>query len=178
MIKVLDTTIDVSRLKTEVHELILKHNLQDRSQISLTSIAGDNDWDCSAGSLMNLPTSEDHYCVLNNALTGTYIAELLCKYKLFYRWRILIRQPRTTYTVHTDNLSANTTNKRLHIPVISNDLSFFCFYDRKPADGVVAAVKHHNMKPGKVYEVNTSLFHTAVNYGTSARYHIVGVAYE
>jgi hypothetical protein len=178
MIKVLDTDIDVDRLAAEVRKLISENNLQDRSQISLTSISGDNDWDCSVGSLMNLAKPERYYSVLNSALTDTYIAQLLTKYKRFYRWRILIRHPGTTYTVHTDSASKAVINKRLHIPVISNPDSYFCFYDQKPADGLSVVVKHHVMLPGNVYEVNTSLYHTAVNYGNMPRYHIVGVTYD
>jgi hypothetical protein len=178
MIKVVDTDIDIQRLSAEMHDVISENNLHHLPQISLTSISGDNDWECSAGSLMDLPNPEKYYCVINNALTGTYIAELLQRYHRFYRWRLLIRHPGTTYTVHTDNVNIDTVNKRLHIPVITNDQSYFCFYDQKPADGVITKVKHHHMTPGKVYEVNTSLFHTAVNYGKTSRYHIVGVTYE
>ena len=34
------------------------------------------------------------------------------------------------------------------------------------------------VEEGKSYFVNTSGFHTAVNYGDDNRYHIVGVRYE
>lgn len=178
MIKILDTDIDVERLSSEIMMIISQHNLQDHSQISLTSISGNDDWDCSVGSLMDLDNPERYYSVINKSLAGTYTAELIKKYKKFYRWRILIRHPGTTYTVHTDSASSSVINKRLHIPVISNDQSYFCFYDQKPTDGASVVVRHHVMLPGKVYEVNTSLFHTAVNYGKTARYHIVGVTYE
>ena len=47
-----------------------------------------------------------------------------------------------------------------------------------PLNTKETGVKHYHLEEGKSYFVNTSGFHTAVNYGDDNRYHIVGVRYE
>jgi hypothetical protein len=177
MIEILDDHVDVSRLVLDLNQFLTTNDLWDKIQVSLTSIAGNNDWDCSTGSMLDLNRPERFYSTMNSALSGTYIADLLKKYKSFYRWRLLKVMPGCTYSVHQDTFPGKI-NKRIHIPVITNPHSYFCFYDAEPVDAGISTVKFYHLKPGTVYELNTSHYHTAVNYGETARYHIVGVRYE
>jgi len=183
LIKKLDETVDVPRLTKELKTFLTEHQLQDALQISLTRETDDSgryrkdDWFCSVGRITELSLPEETYSTLNESLAGTYISELITTYNNFYRWRILSIPPNKTYTVHSDALS-NKINKRIHIPVITNDQAFFCFYDKQPANGVTANVSFHHLDAGNIYEINTSGLHSAINYGTETRYHIVGVRYE
>jgi hypothetical protein len=177
VIEVLDTDIDVPQLQKDMNLLLGSNSLWDRRQVSLTSITGEDDWDCSVGTITGLKKPERLYSVLNKSLQGTYMGDLIQKYNLFYRWRLLCVAPGQTYSVHRDALGPKL-NKRIHIPIITNPGAFFCFYDRAPADCAVASVRFHNLLPGLVYELNTTGFHTAVNHGSESRYHIVGVRYE
>ena len=157
--------------------LLESNSLWDRRQVSLTSLAGADDWDCSVGFTMGLKKPERFYSVLNKSLQGTYMGDLIQQYKSFYRWRLMCVFPGQTYSVHRDAFPGKI-NKRIHIPITTNPGAFFCFYDQLPADGVVASVSFHSLIPGTVYEMNTSNYHTAVNHGNVSRYHIVGVRYE
>ena len=58
-----------------------------------------------------------------------------------------------------------------------NPDAYFCYYGDKPADGLETTVKYHHMPLGSAYEVNTSQLHSAINYGKTSRYHMVGVRY-
>lgn len=176
-ITVLKESIDVSMIRKDVEHLLNTYSLWQEMQISLTSINGNNDWNACNGSMSNLEYTEDQYCVLNDSLKNTIIGQLINEYNQFYRWRLLKLTPNKTYSVHSDAFERQI-NKRIHIPVISNDKSFFCFYDKKPSSGERCMVTHHHLLPGKIYEVDTTGFHTAVNYGSTDRYHIVGVRYE
>ena len=176
-ITVLKDNVNVSMLRKDIEHLLNTYNLWQEMQISLTSLDGNDNWNASNGSMSNLEYTEDRYCVLNHSLKNTILGEVINEYKQFYRWRLLKLSPNKTYSVHSDAFKMQI-NKRIHIPVISNDKSFFCFYDKIPNDGESCVVTHHYLEPGKIYEVNTTGFHTAVNYGNTDRYHIVGVRYE
>ena len=176
LITVVDKDIDVARLATEVFSLITEHNLSEYQQISLTGLDGSNDWDANSGKIRDLLYPEEHYNVVNNALVGTYIAELIQRYSRFYRWRLLKLAPKQSYSVHRDGIERY--NFRLHIPVVTNDEALFSFYSTRPANKVRANVYFEQLALGNSYEVNTSGFHTAVNYGANDRYHMVGVRYE
>lgn len=177
-VKTIDTDILSSRLKAEVYQLLNEHQLLEKTQVSLTSINGDNNWDESTGKLHSLSHEEKSYSKLNVALTDTYIAELLARYPEYYRWRLLRINPRSCYSIHTDKLSGNTMNVRLHIPVVTNDNAFLCFFSQRPVGSSTQMVRYEHLSEGKSYRVNTTGFHTAVNHGLEPRYHIVGVKYE
>jgi hypothetical protein len=176
LIKLVDSDIDVARLSDEVFALITEHNLSERQQISLTSLDGSNDWDAGSGKIRDLPHPEERYNIVNAALQQLYIAELIQRYSRFYRWRLLKLAPKQSYSVHRDGI--DRVNYRLHIPVVTNSESLFSFYSTRPGDKVRANVYFEHLALGNSYEVNTSNFHTAVNYGNTDRYHIVGVRYE
>lgn len=176
LIQRIDTDIDTARLSDEVFSLIAAHNLSGRQQISLTGIDGSNDWDAGNGKIRELPYPEERYNIVNDALQGSYIAELIHRYSRFYRWRLLKLLPKQSYSVHRDGI--DRVNYRLHIPVVTNNEALFSFYSTRPGDKVRANVYFEHLALGNSYEVNTSNFHTAVNYGNTDRYHIVGVRYE
>jgi len=175
--KLLDTNIDIPRIVNDMEVFLGANNFWEERQLSLTSVTGENDWKCSIGSMTALPSSERMYSQLNKDLNGTYIAELITKYSQYYRWRLLHIPAGQCYSVHTDAYTGKT-NKRIHIPITTNKDSYFCYYGDKPADGIETTVKFHHMELGNVYEVNTTKLHSAINYGKTSRYHMVGVRYE
>ena len=38
--------------------------------------------------------------------------------------------------------------------------------------------KFYNLQPNNVYELNTTGYHTAINFSAEPRWHLVGVKYE
>ena len=84
---------------------------------------------------------------------------------------IVKRQGNKTYTIHHDG----PKNKRIHIPITTNDQCFLCFYDKIPTHKSINNVSHYHLEVGKVYEIDSSGYHTAVNYGDEDRWHLVGV---
>lgn len=176
-VQLVDTDIDAERLKSEVFKLLLDHNLSDKQQVSLTSITGDDDWQCSVGKIHLLNKPERFYSAINNSLSGSYIEQLIKKYPSYYRWRLLRLLPRETYTVHADS-NNNSINYRLHIPIVTNSQSFLAFCTAMPADKSNVTFYFEHLQAGNSYMVNTTNYHTAVNYGSETRYHMVGVRYE
>jgi hypothetical protein len=178
MIELLSSEIDHKRLYQDMDKLLSDHNLWSVRQISLTSVTGADDWDCSIGRIVDLPYKERMYSEINYSLKNTYIAELIEKYKKFYRWRLLHIPAGQCYSVHRDALGPNQLNKRIHIPVQTNDKSFFCYHNNLPAHDTETTVSYHHLEVGKAYEVDTTGYHSAINYGKTSRYHIVGVRYK
>ena len=104
------------------------------------------------------------------------MGELIKEYNKYYRWRLLHIPAGQCYSVHSDAYTSKI-NKRIHIPITTNPDAYFCYYGDKPADGLETTVKYHHMPLGSAYEVNTSQLHSAINYGKTSRYHMVGVRY-
>lgn len=177
-IKLIDTDIDHELLYTEVKDLLYVFNLEDQQQVSLTSITGDNDWECTVGKIHLLDKPEKFYRETNNSIKGTYIEQLINRYSSYYRWRLLRLAPRECYSIHTDSNTGDKLNVRLHIPVITNPESFMCFFQQPPESGKNATVWYEHLSAGNSYKVNTTGLHTAINHGPESRYHLVGVKYE
>lgn len=175
-VKIVNSQVDFLSLKKDIFSLIDSQNLSEYDQISLTSITGDNDWLCSVGKITDLPFKERFYSTINKACIGTSIETLIKQYSNYYRWRLMKIKPRRTYSVHKDGLGVSN-NIRLHVPITTNPDCFLCFYEDLPSSGKTIQVHYEHLSTGNVYEVNTTNFHTAVNYGTIDRYHIVGVRY-
>ncbi len=171
------STVDSTRLQSDVTELLTRLDAHSTAQLSLTSSTGEDNWNESIGRMMDLKFPERYYSVLNNSLKDTYIDQLISEYPEFYRWRLLRLGSMNTYTVHKDSFK-DKRNLRLHIPVFTNKDAFLCFYNEKPYDGSHSRIVHCHLQEGISYEVDTSSWHTAVNYGSTVRYHIVGVRYE
>ena len=90
-----------------------------------------------------------------------YVNSLMKKFKM-YRTRVITLMPKTCYTYHTD------VQKRLHIPLLTNDKCMFIIEDevyRFPSDG-------------NAYLIDTTLRHTAINASNEKRTHIIGCVSE
>jgi|TARA_R110001592_G_scaffold360426_1_gene668775 hypothetical protein len=176
-VHIVDSEIDHNQLEKEVYQLISEFDLQEQDQISLTSIDGNNDWNVSTGKMVDLPHPERYFAEINTGIKNTLIEKYIKQFSKFYRWRLLKIKGKQTYSVHVDGLS-NQSNLRVHIPVVTNKDCYLCFYDDYPQHSISNLVKHYHLETGYAYEVNTTGYHTAVNYGNTDRYHIVGVRYE
>lgn len=85
------------------------------------------------------------------------INNFIKKYDLV-RTRVLILRPKECYTWHKDK------STRLHIPVTTNESCFL----------LVDNTSIHLPADGTIYEVDTTLYHTALNASRENRIHIVG----
>lgn len=164
----------IPQLKSGLFQLIEKLNLSNQitlgsSQISLTSLDGNDDWRSTWRK--NLKYNERYYSTLNKTLQGTIFEKIINQYPQYYRWRLLNVKGNRTYTIHQDGVK----NRRIHIPITTNDQCFLCFYDGIPTHEAINKVSHYHLEVGKVYEIDSSGYHTAVNYGDDDRWHLVGV---
>ena len=181
-VKEIDISIDIDLLQKEVKKLIEKIGLDPHSQISLTSLDGNDDWKCSIGDLRsethtNYGIPEEDYTVVNKSIIGSYIEECINKFPEFYRWRILRLHRNGVYQIHSDGILNKMKNNRIHIPIITNLESYLCFLDDNIHDGENTFHCHH-LEAGKVYEIDTTSFHTAINFGYTDRVHMIGVKNE
>lgn len=170
-------TVNTPVLQKDVTNLLDQIDGWHYDQISLTSPTGNDEWLCSTGRIVDLKFPEKYYSTINKSLEGTYIHTLINQYKDYYRWRLLHLHAMSTYTVHCDSLS-DKQNLRLHIPVWTNKDCYLSFYSDKVEDGKELSVTNHHLAESNVYEINTTSWHSAVNYSGESRWHIVGVRYE
>lgn len=120
----------------------------------------DNELSESCGELTKergLKDTDFDVCV--SLIKNTHIEKIIKKLKLV-RTRINRLKPGTCYIWHKD------PSTRIHIPLEINEGSF-----------MIVANDKINMKLGYAYEINTTQMHTAVNSGTTDRYHIIGCVY-
>jgi hypothetical protein len=176
-VKLIHTDIDHCKLADEMYQLFDQFDLYQYPQVTLTSLAGDNDWTGSTGKTHLLKYPERSWTKINQAIKDTYIHECIQRYPSFYRWRLMKVDPRSTYTVHKDGNNI-LKNFRLHIPVVTNPDAYLAFFDHQPSSGAKVNTRFEHLAAGFSYEVNTTGWHTAFNFGTAPRYHIVGVRYE
>ena len=163
--------IDISQLKLDLQQLLTRALIGSSNQLSVTSMSGNDDWDCSTGKIHNLQHPERFYAKLNQSLVGTEFEKIVNKYSQYYRWRILKLPSNTNYSIHADSSDPNKRNLRLHIPIITNPQCYMIFFDKDQ--------QHmYHMEEGKVYEADTSGLHSAINFSNTDRYHLVGVRYE
>lgn len=177
-VKLVHTDIDHKRLAEEVLRFLVVNALVDCDQVGLTSVTGEDDWTGAVGKIKSMDHPERFYKTINKSLANTYIAELLDRYPDYYRWRLLRLCPKQTYTVHRDSMFKDKRNFRLHIPVITNPDTYLMFMNNRPSHDTVTETYCYHMEVGNSYQIETTGFHTAVNYGNENRYHIVGVRYE
>jgi hypothetical protein len=163
---------DSDLLASEV--LYFRDAYLDQTQFSVTSILGDDNFTEGCGTTKEA----ESYTKLNPRFHNTSISKLVSEFPEYNRWRILCVPPRKTYSVHRDGYREGYLNKRIHIPVVSNPEAFLCFYEHRPRGNGAQRVEYHNLKVGEIYEVNTTMWHTAVNYDqTHERIHIVAEKY-
>jgi len=79
-----------------------------------------------------------------------------------WRSRLMMIEPRTTYSIHKDH------EFRLHLPLITNNQCFMLF----PTEDDNAKM-FHLPADGTTHWTNTRQFHSAVNFGTEPRLHLV-----
>jgi hypothetical protein len=72
--------------------------------------------------------------------------------------RITVHDSGAKIDTHTDG----PKTIRMHIPIITNDEAWFCWGDKK-----------YNLKPGKIYLINTGINHSTNNDGKTTRAHII-----
>jgi hypothetical protein len=176
-VKLIHNDIDHRQLADEMYQLIEQFDLHKYPQVTLTSLAGDNNWTGSTGKIHLLSHPERYWSQINQAVKDTYIHECIQRYPNFYRWRLMKIDPRATYTVHKDGANLRR-NLRLHIPVVTNPEAYLAFFDHCPSNGAMINAKFEHLEVGCSYEVDTTGWHTAFNFGGEPRYHIVGVRYE
>ena len=61
LVEIADNDIDSHILWQDMYSVLVAHDLLDRNQVSLTSISGNNDWDCSVGKMKDLEYPERYY---------------------------------------------------------------------------------------------------------------------
>jgi hypothetical protein len=170
----LSLQIDKKQLLQDVEYILGLTPLWPNQQISLTSVTGNDDWDCSIGKIADLQHKESDFTVVNNSIKDRYIGELIQSLAPNYcRWRIMNKARRTCYSVHHDGTEHLL---RLHIPVITNDQNFLMFYTDKPVasdTGTDISIKHYNLEPGYAYLMRTNYLHSAVNFSNEDRIHLV-----
>tara|TARA_Y100000034_G_C6648443_1_gene283700 strand:- start:6 stop:566 length:561 start_codon:yes stop_codon:yes gene_type:complete len=181
-VKEIEISIDIDLLKKEVIELIEEIGLEPLNQISLTSLDGNDDWKCSTGDLRsethpNYGIPEEDYTVVNKSIIGSYIEECINKFPEFYRWRIMRLHRNGVYAIHSDGILNKIKNNRIHIPIITNLEASLCFLDDNIHNGENTFHCYH-LEAGKVYELDTTSFHTAINFGYKDRIHMIGVKNE
>jgi len=107
-------------------------------------------------------STEFEYCSIHpelvNSIFEEYINSLPCE---VFRTRIMILGPKSSYIPHKD------LTPRLHIPLITNKETAFLF----PDDNYM----HQLNADGSVYWVDTTKYHTFVNWSNENRIHIVSV---
>lgn len=142
-----------------------------QTQFCITSKLGDNNFLDGAGYARN---EQDLFVNLNPYFKDTTISKLVSQYPGYVRWRILCILPKRTYTIHYDGRRQGYKNRRLHIPVVTNPEAFLVFYETPLIGNGAQRIEHHHLEVGEVYEVDTQIYHTAVNYHpTAERIHIV-----
>ena len=97
----LSLQIDQKQLLEDVEYILGLTPLWPNQQISLTSVTGEDDWDCSIGKIADLQHKESDFTVINNSIKDLYIGQLIESLAPNYcRWRIMNKARRTCYSVH------------------------------------------------------------------------------
>lgn len=156
---------------TEVRELIskIKFNPVFGNQLSLQVRAGtvDNEssWWQSVGKITTPERTllEDEFTTVHPALAGGSISRWIGELADMgiKRTRLMVTHPHHCYSIHRD------PTPRIHFPIITNPGAHLCF----PDSGVMC----HLPADGGWWWVDTRHNHTAINGGTGARVHLVGV---
>lgn len=102
---------------------------------------------------------EDEYNIINDMFEGTYIEyiikEIEKQYKI-YRGRFMMMKSKSCLTLHNDE------TQRIHIPIYTNRKCFMTIEDQV-----------YRLPVGKIYLVDTTVEHTAINASIYDRTHLV-----
>jgi len=128
-------------------------------QFILQGVEGQTDKNYGTGKILNLGNEHEESDFIYPLYDIPYTNQILKDLGL-YRTRIMCMRPKTCYTLHWD------WSKRIHIPLRGKlDMCFML------VDGEVVWMKER----GKVYHVDTTKEHTAVNASKELRWHLVGL---
>ena len=121
-----------------------------------------------AGAAVSWPAAglqERHFTELDELCRGTYIEEVYhtLPYKIG-RLRLMRVPSRRCYSIHQDS------SMRLHLPLVTNPGALMLFPDD---DKIV-----HLPADGRVFLIDTTRRHSAMNGGMDDRYHLVGALHE
>lgn len=125
----------------------------DGKQAGLQFHNSHNEW----ASVESKNPPDSSFNVLNPFFKDTYFEKVITEYNLF-RTRLIWLGSNTCYWFHKDRFA------RVHIPIITNEHSYFIFK--------TGLIKH--LPIGSVYLVDTRLEHTAINGAATPRLHLVG----
>lgn len=78
------------------------------------------------------------------------------------RGEIATLLPNTSLTLHYDKQRFHEYSRRIHIPITTNDRCQQIFEDRI-----------YHLEENAVYEINNRTMHSAANFGTTARTHLI-----
>jgi hypothetical protein len=122
----------------------------------------ESDWYTSCGRIQqgDKKINEEDFKYIQPELKGSSIEKWLLSFdRPIFRARLMVMNPRTTYSIHMD------PTPRIHLPLITNVQCLMCF----PRDQVM----RHLQADGTSYLVNTTVPHTFMNCSTEQRIHIV-----
>ena len=167
-------SINETKLNFDYKQLIIEHNQieipedfsYDQNQIAITSVNGKN-------VLVDNKFNEDYKRIpemdlnlLNEWFKNSYVEEVINEINKHYnttKWRFMkLTSERRAYSYHRDE------TKRLHIPLLTNEDCFF----------IIDEQLYKMNQVGRVYEMDTTKKHTALNLGWSDRIHMVGIYYD
>ena len=161
MLKILKKVDDFELLKKEILELVNRIGFQGpyKNQIICQSLTdGVEDWQTGIGRIEELEIQkEQEYKYLQPSLKGTKIENIINEFSAF-RSRILVMQPRSCYSVHSD------PTPRIHIPIVSNSGCWMIWPRHQ---------KCQQLLPGLIYWTDTTHTHTFINSGDDIRIHLV-----
>ena len=142
-------------------------------QIPITELTEGSDYTLPLAGHRDVKYDERNYTTLVECLRGTYVEEVIKMFKSpATRARFIIKKPGAHILPHMDY--DTTYSVRYFIPLKTNDQCFLAFFDNKECENA----KFYNLKPNNVYELNTTGYHTAINFSAEPRWHLVGVKYE
>lgn len=157
MIQILDDIDYISVLKEYT---MIKSNLiwtdfgNNMRQCGLQYKENDDIWASAVGKNKD---NENLYNLINPIISNTLFEKIILKFQLV-RSRFLYLGPSSNYSMHRDLTS------RIHLPIITNEQCFIVFKE----GGV------YHLQQGKIYETDTTKFHTAINCSEQWRLHFVG----
>lgn len=156
--KMLNIKIDLDRLKEESLKLLLDPRTGKlATQLSLQTDGSDN-WESGTGSQPGV--TESCWDKLHPQLAGTWWEDFFNSIPLsLYRSRLMVIQPRTCYSIHTD------LSPRIHIAVDTHPHARFVF--TSPPSVV------HIPADSYAWLVDTTKEHTAFNGSLKPRIHFV-----
>ena len=174
--------------------------LAEKQQISVTSYTGEDEWDETCGEYGkfisdarvkydNQFLQQTDFNTINKTLKGTPFEEIVETNFNYCRWRLMKITPDFMYPIHRDGGYVGDDfykQFRIHYPIWTNPKAYMIFFDEpvtKDSDFRLEPSGEQktewvHLEQGKIYEVDTSEFHTVCNFGETNRYHLVGTRVE